>query len=139
MSNEFKFFCEKCNYGTNKKMSMVVHVNTSLHLIGKHGRSLVKKLDKKKYECSICQTNYSSKGNLLMHNLNNHSTKEEKKKGYKFYCDICNIGYMNSSKYNHHLTTSSHQNVQSILTEHLQNINLLSVANSSNNNDQVNV
>lgn len=139
MSNEFKFFCDKCNYGTNNKMSMVVHEHTTLHLTGKHGKLNFKKSDKKIYKCDICQTTYSSKANLFIHNLNNHSTKEERKKGYKFYCDLCNIGYMDNQKYTHHLTTQSHKNIYSIVTNQLQNINLSNTPILNPDNEQLSV
>ena len=35
--------------------------------------------------------NYN-KNNYLNHILNNHSTKEEQKEKFKFYCDWCDFG-----------------------------------------------
>lgn len=31
MSSEFKYFCEKCNYGTDIIYSLIQHNNTILH------------------------------------------------------------------------------------------------------------
>ena len=37
---------------------------------------------------------------MKLHILNNHSSIEEKKKGFKYYCETCNYGVINEKKYN---------------------------------------
>ena len=34
MNTEFKYFCEKCNYGTDIRYSLIQHNNTTLHKTG---------------------------------------------------------------------------------------------------------
>ena len=47
--------------------------------------------------------------NNLTHILNNHSSIEEKKKEYKYYCEYCDIGYLVEHKINTHLNTLKHK------------------------------
>ena len=46
---------------------------------------------------------------MKLHILNNHSSVEEKKNGFKYYCKICNIGYFIEHKINAHLETTKHK------------------------------
>ncbi len=40
--------------------------------------------------------------------LNNHSTEEEKKKEFSYYCEICKIGMYAETIYNKHLISKKH-------------------------------
>lgn len=102
----FKFFCEKCNYGTNLKSSFNQHNNTTLHLTGV--RKPKEKKEHKIYKCDKC--NYTSKNvnNYLTHTLNNHDTIENRKKSFKYYCTICDFGVFTESLYKKHVSTKSH-------------------------------
>jgi hypothetical protein len=42
---------------------------------------------------------------MKLHCLNHHSTKEERKKEFKFYCDECNYGSFIQSLFKIHLET----------------------------------
>lgn len=42
---------------------------------------------------------------MKLHYLNHHSTKEERKKEFKFYCDECNYGSFIHSLFKIHLET----------------------------------
>ena len=66
--SEYKHFCEKCNYGTNIRYSLLQHYNTELHKTG-----IKKKILKNK--CEKCNYNTTNKNNFLTHTLNTHSTK----------------------------------------------------------------
>ncbi len=140
MSSEFNFFCDKCNYGTNNKMSMVVHEHTTLHLTGKHGKTNLPKGEKKIYVCDKCDFTNPNKINFLVHKLGKHATKEERKQGFKFYCEFCDFGVMTKSLFNTHLDTMTHKYKHAFANNQIQIKNNISDrTNSINNNDQVNV
>lgn len=40
--------------------------------------------------------------------LNNHSSLEEKKKEFTYYCEVCNYGIFNKDNYDKHLLTKKH-------------------------------
>jgi hypothetical protein len=63
-------------------------MNSSKHLTGKRkGRS-----DKKEepYICKICNYKSENEYNYKSHCLNNHLSKEEREKEFKYYCKINN-------------------------------------------------
>lgn len=105
---EYKYICEKCNYKTNLKTSFRLHNNSVLHLTGK--RKIRKDKQNVEFICENCKYKTSTKNNFDLHKLNNHSTKEEKKIGFKYYCEKCDFGTFGKSYYDHHLLTEKHIN-----------------------------
>ncbi len=105
--DKYKYFCEKCNYGTNIKHSMLQHNETQLHKTGEKKLTI--------YKCSLCAFVTVNKNNYLTHNLNNHSTKEERKEKFKYYCDKCDFGVFTESLYNNHLATNRHKRINNII------------------------
>ena len=104
--NNLKYICEKCSYQTNLKLSYERHLKSVLHVTGQ--RKI--RSDKKDtiYKCNIC--NYSSKNeyNYKTHQLNNHLSKEERKKQFSYYCEKCDFGCFTNSSYNIHIETKKH-------------------------------
>jgi hypothetical protein len=45
---------------------------------------------------------------MKLHILTNHSTKEDRKKGMKYYCDKCDFGTNAEVLFNRHLETQKH-------------------------------
>lgn len=101
---EYKFFCSKCNYGTNLKHSMKQHQGTRLHITGERKRK-----DRKTYKCNLCSYKSTNNNNYLTHWLNNHDTKENRRDKFKYYCDICDFGVFTESLYNKHIGTKKHE------------------------------
>ena len=99
--------CEKCNKKFTSNAYYLIHCETELHKTGKRKTRIDKKEELK---CSICNI-YTTKQptTLKIHILNNHSSIEEKKIGFKHYCETCDYGIMNESKYKIHLETSKHK------------------------------
>ena len=104
--NEYKFFCEQCNYGTNIRYSLIQHNETELHRTGQRKKKLIK--IKEEYKCTDCEYKSTNKNNYLTHKLNNHSTKEERKKEFKYYCEICDFGVFTESSLEKHKLTLRH-------------------------------
>ena len=104
---EFKFICEKCNYKTNLKHLLLQHNETGLHKTGKKTRKVIK--EKEIYKCKSCDFTSTNKNNYLTHELNNHSTKEERSLKFKFYCEKCDFGVFTESSFNIHKETTRHK------------------------------
>ena len=47
---------------------------------------------------------------MKQHVLNEHSTKEEREKGFKYYCKYCNYGTFSIDLYKRHNNTEKHKN-----------------------------
>ena len=102
---EYKYYCDKCKYGTNLLASFKNHSMTTLHITGKRKE----RNDKKIYTCEKCDYKNVNKNNYLTHVLNNHSTKEEKKKQFKYYCENCDFGVFTKTLFDNHILTKKHQ------------------------------
>lgn len=106
---EYKYFCEKCQYGTNIKKSIERHNESNYHITGIKTRK--EKENKVSYECKECKENKyitDNKSNYILHKLNNHSTKEERKQQFKYYCDNCDFGVFTESSLEIHKHSLRH-------------------------------
>lgn len=45
---------------------------------------------------------------MRVHILTQHSTPEERKKQFKYYCECCDFGTLGEVLYNRHLETKKH-------------------------------
>jgi hypothetical protein len=105
--DKFKFFCDKCNYGTDIKYSLLQHNETILHKTGERGKEFIK--EKEIYKCNICDYESNNKNNYLTHKLNNHSTKEEREKEFTYYCKFCDFGVFTESSMKTHNESIRHK------------------------------
>ncbi len=102
-----KFYCEKCNYKTDLKQSYLQHCKSELHKTGLYGgKELV---PRKVLQCSLCDFNTTNVKNHLTHKLNNHSTKEERKTQFKYYCEKCDFGIFTESGFAKHNESTRHK------------------------------
>ena len=99
--------CDKCHYETHLVYSYKKHCNTELHKTGKRKPRSDKVADN--YKCDKCNYITTAKLNLKTHVLNNHSSKDEKKSGFKHYCDKCDFGVFTESSFKVHLDTQKHK------------------------------
>jgi hypothetical protein len=100
-------YCNKCNKTFTSHTHYLIHCETELHKTGKRKTRTDRKEELK---CSICNL-YTTKqeSTMKLHILNNHSSIEEKKKGFKYYCEKCNYGINNELKFKEHLETKKHK------------------------------
>ncbi len=112
---EFQYNCIPCNFKTNSLAIWEVHEKTKKHqLDGKHpsGNENRKiRRDKKKendIKCKYCDYIHQNIGNLKKHTLNNHSSKEERQKEFKYYCYKCDYGSFGITEYDNHIKTKKH-------------------------------
>lgn len=113
--DKYKYFCEKCNYGTDIRYSLIQHEETELHITGIKTRK--EKENKVSYECKECKENKyitDNKSNYILHKLNNHSTKEERKKEFKYYCELCDFGVFAETIFNIHKESKVHKKILEI-------------------------
>ena len=103
---QYTFKCEKCKFGTHYKQAFDRH-----NLTGKHINGQITRIHKIPPEltCNICN-NYKTDNifNLNIHKLNNHSTSQERKDKFKYYCEKCDFGGFSSTSINAHIKTKKH-------------------------------
>jgi ribosomal protein L35 len=101
-----KYYCEKCNYRSNILSGWTKHINTVLHITGKKKiRSDCKEIN----TCSHCDFKIKNNQQFKEHILNYHSTKEEREKGFKYYCTLCDYGTFAQSFIEKHNNTTKHE------------------------------
>jgi hypothetical protein len=104
---EYKFNCDKCNYKCKYESHWKNHLNTELHLTGQRKtRSDVKE----PYKCEKCDYKTKNITTLKQHKLNEHSTREEREKEFKYFCSYCNFGTFSVDLFNKHNLTKKHKN-----------------------------
>jgi len=86
------------------------HTNTEFHKTGilKKGRYKDPNInhDLKCDKCNLVTTHTMV---LKKHILDVHSTKEERKKNFKYYCDVCDVGCFSKAIMNAHDCTKKHK------------------------------
>ncbi len=112
--SDYKYYCKKCKYKTNYATQWNVHINTTLH---KTGKRKVRSDRKCPTKCPQCDYTGPNNTNITTHILNNHSTTEEREKGFKYYCEHCDIGTFAKSIYNKHIKTKRHINKEKMFNK----------------------
>lgn len=108
MSN-IKYNCVICNFKTNYVSVWEKHINTEKHR--KTGVKRKVRRDKKignAIRCQYCEYTHQNKTSLRSHILNNHANKDDRKKGFKYYCEVCNVGTFSNLRYKEHLQSRNH-------------------------------
>ena len=111
---QFKYSCDNCDFHTQYNSTWIKHIETELHKTGKRKtRSDKIKLDK----CPNCEYVSTSKGPTTMkqHILNEHRTKEVRKKEFKYYCEYCDYGTFAESFQKKHNETEKHKHIIEII------------------------
>lgn len=55
-------------------------------------------------KCNFCKYETRFKRSMLLHNLNNHYTKAQRKEIFPYYCEHCDYGSFIKTTYEKHLT-----------------------------------
>ena len=106
IKKENKYICEKCKFKSNVKAHWEAHIKTSLHLTGERK----KRVDiKEPFKCEKCEYSSKNKINVKQHYLNEHGTKEEREREFKYYCKECDNGTFSIDLYNRHINTEKHK------------------------------
>jgi hypothetical protein len=101
-----KYYCECCNYKCKYPTHWQQHIDSEKH---KNNGIRPPRSDKiYKDKCSFCNYSPNNLSSLKTHCLTHHSTKEERKKEFKFYCDKCDFGTFADILFTRHLETKKH-------------------------------
>jgi hypothetical protein len=109
--NKYNFICDKCDFKCKYISNWNVHINTMLHKTGK------KKLRSDyigSHKCDKCEYESINSVNFKKHVLNSHSTREERKEQFKFYCNLCDFGTFSNDTMNLHKASYKHNNFEMI-------------------------
>jgi len=102
----FEYNCDKCNFHVDAKSLFNKHLLTGIHLTG----SRAERCDKlQRVKCEFCDHIPSNNKNMRLHILNKHSTLEERKKTFVYYCELCNCGVLSQKAYGNHIATRKHK------------------------------
>jgi hypothetical protein len=93
-----KYYCEKCNFGCNYESAWKHH-----EISIKHTGIKDKQYNFKPKTCDKCEYQTLCSSNLKLHKLNHHSTQEERKTGFKYYCEECDYGIFGKKLFEKHL------------------------------------
>ncbi len=104
-AKKYKYGCIKCDYFTNAQSAYEKHLITGKHKNGKNSTRCDKKYPEK---CETCGYEPKNNKSYIEHKLLYHSTIEERKNYYKYFCEKCNYGTTSENLYNNHLETTKH-------------------------------
>lgn len=103
--SDYKYKCVQCDFYTNANSIWQKHITTEKHKTGERAT----RCDKKYPEvCDFCNYKPTGNTNYIQHKLNYHSSKEERKDEFKYYCENCDFGTFTKQIYEGHLKTSKH-------------------------------
>ena len=89
-SRQYKFYCESCDYGSNKKINFEKHLLTKKHNAQKCSKKVAKS-SPKNYYCESCDYNTNKKTDFEKHLLtkkhNAQKCDKVAKKSSHFFCD----------------------------------------------------
>ncbi len=102
---EFKYICKDCDFKCNDLSRWNKHVQTQKHITGK--RKLRSDFAGP-YKCDKCNYETKNSTTFKQHKLNDHSSKEERESGFKFYCKLCDFGTFSKGLYDNHKISDKH-------------------------------
>jgi len=102
--NKDNYYCEKCNYRTNKCYIYDTHLESIQHKTCK-GRS---KSEMKIYKCGNCNYENYNKNKYLNHLLNIHYTTAERRDKCNFYCRSCDVAIPVDTMLDYHFKSKKH-------------------------------
>ncbi len=101
------FYCKKCDYNCKTLFCYERHIKSGKHINGKITRTSSNN-EKLIHKCNICNFTSDHLYNFKSHLLNNHSTNDEKKKEFTYYCEYCNTGMFAESVFKKHISSKKH-------------------------------
>lgn len=99
------FTCDKCNISFDYKSKYETHLKSKKHTDQPRKERIDKKYDPR---CKFCDFTTSQPTNMQVHILTKHSTPDDRKTNFKFYCEKCDFGTMGEILYKRHLETNKH-------------------------------
>jgi hypothetical protein len=96
-----KFHCNMCNYVCLYESHWQQHLESNKH--NNNGQRLPRCDKILEPKCKHCDYTSKNNTNMKLHYLNHHSNKEERKHGFKYYCDECDVGNFTKSLFKLHM------------------------------------
>ncbi len=106
MEEIYKYNCEQCDFHCNAISTWKKHTATTKHQTGK---KKIRSDCKGPYLCEKCDYKTKNKTIFIQHCLNEHATKEEREKEFKFYCKICDFGTFSTDLFDGHNANHKHK------------------------------
>jgi hypothetical protein len=103
-----KFYCVDCDYKCIYPAHWKQHLESDKHDNGGKRKPRCDKILEPK--CDLCSFTTNNLTNMKVHKLTKHSSKEEQKIGFKYYCDKCEFGTFGDILFTRHLETKKHIN-----------------------------
>ena len=103
-----KFYCVDCDYKCIYLAHWKQHIESDKHSNGGKRKPRCDKILEPK--CEFCEFTTNNLTNMKTHKLTKHSSKEEQKIGFKYYCDKCEFGTFGDILFTRHLETKKHIN-----------------------------
>lgn len=103
---ETKFYCQQCDYKCIYPAHWKQHIESDKHMNGGKRKPRCDKILQPK--CELCSFETNNLTNMTTHKLTKHSSKEERKIGFKFYCEKCDFGTFAQILFTRHLETKKH-------------------------------
>lgn len=103
-----KFYCIDCDYKCIYPAHWKQHIESDKHDNGGKRKPRCDKILEPK--CDLCSFTTNNLTNMKAHKLTKHLSKEERKLGFKFYCDKCDFGTFGEILFTRHLETKKHIN-----------------------------
>ncbi len=103
---EYRYSCEKCAFFTNSHATYKIHLMTEKHINGKNAIRCDKKYPEK---CPKCDYEPKSNTNYLQHTLIYHSSREDRKAKFPFYCEVCDYGSFTEKSLITHKNSKKHK------------------------------
>ena len=102
----YKYNCETCNFRCNEKSRWQIHIDCIKH---KTGKKKIRSDYKESFKCEKCEYETKNIVTYKEHILNEHSNRQERKEGFKHYCELCDYGSMSTIIYERHEKTEKHK------------------------------
>ena len=102
MEKKQGFFCEKCNYSTNKKTNYVRHLGSKKHK-KKSNLNFQSEIMKTQYTCVVCNFSTFRKTEYTRHHKTEKHLKKVGLNGDANNVCICGKAYVYNSSYNKHI------------------------------------
>jgi hypothetical protein len=100
-TDDLKYYCECCNYSCIYPSHWSIHINSEKH---KNNGIRPPRRDKVfEPNCKLCNYTTTTETNMKLHYMNHHANKEERKNGFKYYCEECDFGHFSKGLYKLHL------------------------------------
>jgi hypothetical protein len=96
-----KYICECCKYYCNTPSDWLKHLGSKKHM---------RKGEQINHKCTLCDYETSSMWNYKLHQLSQHSTKEERAKS-KYYCELCDQVFFSPLYMDKHMKGIRHKNI----------------------------